>query len=424
MSRPVELGQEIEVLDSESGVWRLGTCLQVCNDEFLVHYKGWSKTFDETVNASCIRVPALKPQTKRTRSKPFRFIESQYKIDPSIKPAFLVKDDTFHFRINDQVVTGTVNINDPFNEMVKGTFADKDGKKELNVCYSDICAPGVTEISSPTEAKVRKTTTCHVKRQSSKHGKTSKTQKSAVMHEPIHVKSQEVTQFACGDSVICCGDFLLTNETNLFHFVTKLTLEENGKCKVYGHVVRCLGEKSLTQCGKFESYLENQERASLKVNSYWRERIRMTQLAAEQRLKTDGKGNSSDVEQRRAALRRQINKHLQAGLTGKQRHIKFCVPYHNRVDGDLLGIDIANGFREEFSPESFETLDRLLGGKWDFKLKDTGKYSFVSRICFRLIPSTQDLEINANIVSNSFFDWRQGYRLDTLQSIIYANSLE
>ena len=150
----------------------------------------------------------------------------------------------------------------------------------------------------------------------------------------------------------------------------------------------------------------------------------MTQLAAEQRLKTDGKGNSSDVEQRRAALRRQINKHLQAGLTGKQRHIKFCVPYHNRVDGDLLGIDIANGFREEFSPESFETLDRLLGGKWDFKLKDTGKYSFVSRICFRLIPSTQDLEINANIVSNSFFDWRQGYRLDTLQSIIYANSLE
>ena len=399
--------------------------MQVSNDEYLVHYKGWSKTFDETVNASCIRKPSLKPRTKRTRSKPLRFTDSQHKIDPAIKPAFLVKDDTFHFRVNDQVVMGTVDINDPFNEMIKGTFADTDGKKDLNVCYSDICAPGVGEISSPTQAKVKKATTHHVKRQSSKHGgKTPKMQQGAVMNEPIHVESQEVTQFACGVAVICCGDFLLTNETNVFHFVTKLTLEENGLCMVYGHVVRRLGEKNLVQCGQFENYLENQERASLKVNSYWRERIRMTQLAAEQRLKTYGKGNSSDVEQRRAALRRQINKHLQTGLTGKQRQIKFCVPYHNRVDGDLLGLDIANGFREEFSPESFETLDKLLGREWDFKLKDTGKYSFVSRLCFRLIPSTQDLEINASIVSNSFFDWRQGYRLDMLQSIIYANSLQ
>ena len=97
MMSTLTAGQDLEIFDAESGVWRLGRSVQIVeDDEYRIHYNGWSSSFDETVPASRVRVPrplASVAFSKRQRIQTSKISDDQPPLKPTIKPPFLVKDD-------------------------------------------------------------------------------------------------------------------------------------------------------------------------------------------------------------------------------------------------------------------------------------------------------------------------------------------
>ena len=81
-----------------------------------------------------------------------------------------------------------------------------------------------------------------------------------------------------------------------------------------------------------------------------------------------------------------------------------------------------NAFREDYCPRSYKSLDKLLGQHWDCKqLAGSDKYAYVCRLIVKLLARTQVIEITANTVCSSAFDWRPEYRLDTMIETINAH---
>ena len=114
-------GQVLEILDSESGVWRLGRCMQIVDDDqYRIHYEGWSSNFDETVRASRVRVqrPLGALPSKRRRTQTSKISDDQPPIKPKINLPVLVKDDEFYFEANNGPIRGIVIENDPFKERI------------------------------------------------------------------------------------------------------------------------------------------------------------------------------------------------------------------------------------------------------------------------------------------------------------------
>ena len=61
----------------------------------------------------------------------------------------------------------------------------------------------------------------------------------------------EITQISLGNTLIFCGCFLCTNDPNMYDFISKIFLKENGAVVVSGYHVRKIGEAYLVTQLKF-----------------------------------------------------------------------------------------------------------------------------------------------------------------------------
>ena len=92
-----------------------------------------------------------------------------------------------------------------------------------------------------------------------------------------------------------------------------------------GYVVRRVGQKTLLQCGQFCCVLENHVRATnlpIDCTCIWKQRVRSSQLAAEERMRQQAVPTNLDIQQRRAVLRHVITEQIKKGISGKKRQVR------------------------------------------------------------------------------------------------------
>ncbi|XP_033095255.1 uncharacterized protein LOC117099834 [Anneissia japonica] len=432
-----QIGQEVEVLDDETGVWRAATItginLSTNGNRYGVHYRGWQPKHDTFKFQDCIRnatqVENLgKRQPKR---KSLSELPSSYKRLHTIKPEHLTEGDVVYFMIGSEQYQGNVIVNDPFLKTLNVSYDTSRGSGDVNIVdvtigYSDVVDFKEQDRANPEQPKAKLSTARKPKRCNrvgkTNHIWTDNTCSTDSANIPNNNHEEEITHCIFKDEIVSIGSFLATTDNDIHHFVTSMVIGSNGSIKATGYKVRKLGTDNLLMIGSFSNGLDNPKIIKPKLNAKWIERRRSTQRAAEERVKTLLSVKTSTYEQRKASLRTSIRQEVQRSLSSKKRQARFRVLYEQGIDAKLFGLNAGNMFREEYSPESFHQLDSLLGSGWDYRMKkDSDRYSFVSRFDIKLIIEERCMEIVAHLCNISTQGWSEDYRSHVLQEVVNAN---
>ena len=152
-------GQQVEALNAESGVWREASVIEVKESDHLIHYihVGRSKKFNEILPSCRIREQSEQLQTRKRKRRhpPLSEVADGRRLikKSTLKPAYLVKDDTIDITVNNRTVNAIVVMNDPFNHKIQVTNILANRQELMEVTYDKI----KTMAATVTQPKAQQT---------------------------------------------------------------------------------------------------------------------------------------------------------------------------------------------------------------------------------------------------------------------------
>ncbi|XP_071956560.1 uncharacterized protein [Antedon mediterranea] len=432
------IGQNVEVLDEECGVWRAATITGINilpdGNHFGVHYQGWQSKHDTFLLPNYIRkTTPMEKLGKRNRKRKVHDLSAPMRC--TVKHENLVEGDTINFNLESKQQEGNVLINDPFRKILEISYDFSDETKHIVIGYCDVLScykyqedinPNLEDVQSSTQkvssSKHKKSKRKPMKNKHSRHLATL--ENANLSHQRTTKESEEITQCVLEDELVSIGSFLPTDDDDIYHFLTSLHINNNdGIVEGRGYKLRKLGTYNLLMVGSFTEVLTNPKPVKLKINGRWAERRRATLQAAEERVNSLINISKATYEERKATLRRCIRQQIQRGLSSKKRQVRFSILYEQGIDTKLFGLNASNCFREEYSPESFGQLDFLLGNGWDYRMKTNGdRYAFATRFDVKLSIEGKCIECIVHICNISAESWKRDYRIDILNALKHANS--